>query len=115
MICSEKSNHVIIDDCISRQKTRRTARQVVYIIIRLLVVSPFSGHRLVVDRQNKTRTAGAGLVLIMGLKNTIAPAGLRRSDRSSFLPIPAKKAGHTLVQICSAEVSLKETGGILRT
>ena len=31
MICSEKSNHVIIDGCISRQKTRRTARQVVYI------------------------------------------------------------------------------------
>ena len=55
MICSEKSNHVIIDGCISRQKTRRTARQVVYIIIHLLVVSPFSGHRLVVDRQKKAR------------------------------------------------------------
>ena len=33
MICSEKSNHVIIDGCISRQKTRRTARQIVYIIL----------------------------------------------------------------------------------
>ena len=32
MICSEKSNHVIIDGCKSRQKTRRTARQIVYII-----------------------------------------------------------------------------------
>ena len=32
MIYSEKSNHVIIDGCKSRQKTRRTARQIAYII-----------------------------------------------------------------------------------